>query len=86
MVLLITPGEREALRLMAEGGGVRDIADDLGLPEPAARAHLSALFARMGVSSHAEAVGVARQRGLLGWESQAIDAERPRRRNDYDAA
>ena len=69
MVLLITPGERQALRLMAEGGGMRDIAGDLGMSEPAARAHLSALFARMGVSSRDEAIGAARQRGLLGHES-----------------
>jgi DNA-binding NarL/FixJ family response regulator len=73
MVLLITPGERQALRLMAGGGGMRDIASDLGMSEQAAHAHLHGLFERMGVSSRAEAIGVARRRGLLGGELDALD-------------
>jgi LuxR family transcriptional regulator, maltose regulon positive regulatory protein len=73
MVLLITPGERTALQLMAEGHGVREIAGDLGVGEHAVDAHLGSLFERMGVSCRAEAIGAARRRGLLACEAQPLD-------------
>jgi DNA-binding NarL/FixJ family response regulator len=65
MVLQITPSERDALRLMADGKANREIARDLGISEGAAEPHLTALFERMGASSRTEAIAAAVRRGLL---------------------
>lgn len=65
MVLQITPGERDALRLMANGKAIWEIAGDLGMSEGVAEEQLAALFERLGASSRSEAVGAARRRGLL---------------------
>jgi len=65
VVLQITPHERVALQLLADGTGTRGIADRLGVSEPEVEAHLSGLFARMGAASRTEAVAAASRRGLL---------------------
>jgi DNA-binding CsgD family transcriptional regulator len=79
MVLLITPSERTALRLMADGKATRDIARNLGISEWAAEAHLTALFARMGAASRTEAIGAALRRGLLGSEDRSVEEPEQRR-------
>ena len=65
LVLHITPSERAALQLLADGKAGNEIACGLGISEPAVEPHLSTLFARMGVASRAEAVAAALRRGLL---------------------
>jgi DNA-binding NarL/FixJ family response regulator len=65
VLLQITPHERVALQLLADGTGTRGIADRLGVSEPEVEAHLSGLFARMGAASRTEAVAAAWRRGLL---------------------
>ena len=64
-MLHITPHERAALQLLANGAGTHGIADQLGVSEPELEAHLSRLFARMGAATHTEAVAAAWRRGLL---------------------
>ncbi len=61
MVLHITPWERSALQLLADGEA---ISDDV---------HLEALFARMGVANRAEAIVVASRRGLLCLRSEITE-------------
>ena len=64
-VLLITPLDRDALQLLADGSAANKIASDLGLPEPEIESHLTGLFARMGAAGPAEAIAIALKRGLL---------------------
>jgi DNA-binding NarL/FixJ family response regulator len=65
VLLHITPHERAALQLLANGVETRGIADGLGVSEPEVEAHLNRLFARMGVSGRTEAIAAAGRRGLL---------------------
>ena len=65
MVLQITPLERTALELLATGTAAREIARLLGGTERDLEARLAALFSRLGVANHAEAVTAARRRGLI---------------------
>jgi DNA-binding CsgD family transcriptional regulator len=64
-VLCITPSERLALRLLAEGRPDGDVANALAVSPVSLDTHLSALFARMGVAGKREAVASASRRGLL---------------------
>ena len=65
MVLQITPGERIALQLLAEGSVTTRIAARLGMSERDVEAQLVTLFARIGARNRNEAVAVASRRGLL---------------------
>jgi len=64
-VLRITPSERDALQLTAQGAPTSQIGAMLGLSPADIDPFLGALFARLGVASHADAIGVASWRGLL---------------------
>ena len=64
-VLRITPSEREALRLLAQGASTTQTGAMLGLSPGDVDLFLGALFARLGVASHADAIRVASRRGLL---------------------
>ena len=64
-MLQITPSERYALRLLAQGDPITEVARALGVSASAVDSQLGVLFARMGVSGKAEAVEVASRRGLL---------------------
>ena len=61
----ITPWERRALELIAEGKRTADIGVCLGIPAFEAGRRVTALFARMGVETRAEAVADALRRGLV---------------------
>jgi len=63
--LRITPSERQALWLLANGGSRHDIERALGISGSTLEAVLAVLFARMGVSGKAEAIESASRRGLL---------------------
>ncbi len=64
-MLHITPWERTALQLLADGTATSTLADRFGTTEPDLEARLTTLFARMGVVGRSEAVAVALRRGLL---------------------
>jgi DNA-binding CsgD family transcriptional regulator len=65
-MLHITPAERAALQLLADGKTTGEIARRLRIAEAAVGTQLAALYARMGVVSRAEAIATASRRGLLG--------------------
>ena len=64
-MLQITPWERRVLELIAEGKTANDIGACFGLPIFEAGRRMTALFARMGVETRAEAVAGALRRGLV---------------------
>ena len=64
-VLQITPSERDALQLVAQGAPTSQIGAMLGLVPADIGPFLAALFARLGATSRAEAIRVASRRGLL---------------------
>src|SRR5262249_56970800 len=66
-MLQITPGERTALELLANGRSIAEIATTLDVRVSEVEWHLASLFSRMGVTSHTEAVAAASRRGLLRW-------------------
>jgi DNA-binding NarL/FixJ family response regulator len=65
VLLTITPLERAALRLLADGRSIRQIAGRLDLAERELETQVNSLFIRMGVASPAEAIAAALRRGLL---------------------
>ena len=73
-MLQITPSERAALQLLANGNATTEIAGRLGIREGEVEAHLTALFARMGAASRAEAIDSAYRRGLLSPDNVIYDA------------
>ena len=68
-MLHITPWERNALELLADGKGEREIAMHLRVAESDIASHLTRLFAVLGAASRTEAVAIALKRGLLIRES-----------------
>jgi DNA-binding CsgD family transcriptional regulator len=67
--LQITPLEREALRLLANGRTTSDVAVSLGISRPDTTTLLAELFAAMGASTQADAIAAAHRRGLLTCEA-----------------
>lgn len=61
----LSPREREALGLVAEGLTNRQIAERLGIGSETVKTMLARTFAKLGVQRRAEAVAVAHERGLL---------------------
>ena len=64
-MLHITPWERGVLEQLAAGAATTEIARQLGLNDREIESSLATLFARMGVTSRAEAIVAAARRGLL---------------------
>jgi DNA-binding CsgD family transcriptional regulator len=64
-LLQITPLERQALRLLANGHTPYNVATGLGLSVLESESLLTKLFAAMGAGTPAEAVASAHRRGLL---------------------
>jgi DNA-binding NarL/FixJ family response regulator len=71
LVLHITPWERDALELLADGTPTGVLAERFGTSEVDVKARLSTLFERMGVLGRAEAVAAALRRGLVTRTSPA---------------
>jgi LuxR family transcriptional regulator, quorum-sensing system regulator BjaR1 len=65
MVLRITPWERSALQLLAEGKAPSELAGCLRIDECEVEDSLTTLFARMGAANRSEAIAEALRRGLL---------------------
>jgi NarL family two-component system response regulator LiaR len=61
----LTPREREVLSLLTKGLSNPEIADRLGISPSTAKAHVSNILSKMGVSSRAEAISVALQQNLV---------------------
>jgi DNA-binding CsgD family transcriptional regulator len=62
----LTGREREILRLVATGANNQEIATKLFISDKTVRNHLTAIFDKLGVSSRAQAIVFARDRGLVG--------------------
>jgi DNA-binding NarL/FixJ family response regulator len=61
----LTPREIEVLAMLAEGLGNKAIAERLGISDHTVKTHVAAVFAKLGVSTRAEAVASAARLGLL---------------------
>jgi NarL family two-component system response regulator YdfI len=61
----LTPREVEILGLMAEGLGNKGIGARLGISEHTVKTHVGSLFAKLRVSTRAEAVASAARFGLI---------------------
>jgi len=66
-VLQITPTERLALQLLAEGKSKTELAASLLLADGDVDEHLRTLFRRIGVETPAEAIAAGLKRGLLDY-------------------
>jgi DNA-binding CsgD family transcriptional regulator len=64
-LLQITPGERQALQLIAQGKAVYEVGQCLGVPPNELSIHLTALFAKLGAGNGAEAIAEAARRGIV---------------------
>jgi DNA-binding NarL/FixJ family response regulator len=61
----LTDRERQVLRLIAEGQSTKQIARALSITARTVKFHVASIFNKLGVSTRAEAVARAAQRGLL---------------------
>ncbi len=61
----LTRREREVLRLVADGGTNRAIAEALHVSVNTVRTHMQSVLTKLGAHSKLEAVVLARRRGLL---------------------
>lgn len=61
----LTPREREVLEMLASGLSNRRIAERLAIRENTVKAHVAAVFAKLGAESRTEAVTLALRLGLL---------------------
>lgn len=64
-MLHITPWERDALRLLADGKAPSELAACLGVCQSDVESGLARLFDAMGAASPTEAIAAALKRGLL---------------------
>ena len=64
-LLQITPRERQALQLLANGDTPRQVSIGLGISAGETEAMLERLFAAMSAATRADAVASAQRRGLL---------------------
>jgi DNA-binding NarL/FixJ family response regulator len=62
---LLSPRERQVLRLVARGRTNREIAADLGVGPETVKTLLARAFAKLGAHRRAEAVATAQAKGLL---------------------
>ena len=61
----LTERERETLALLAEGLSNRAIAERLGITERTVKFHVAQILARLGASNRAQAVAIAKARGIV---------------------
>jgi two-component system nitrate/nitrite response regulator NarL len=62
---LLTTRERQVLSMLADGLGNKTIAARLGISDHTVKAHVAAVFEKLGVSTRAEAAAVGLRRGLI---------------------
>jgi DNA-binding NarL/FixJ family response regulator len=61
----LTGREREILALLAEGLSNRGAAERLGITERTVKFHVAEILARLGASNRAQAVAIAKARGIV---------------------
>ncbi|HET7563900.1 MAG TPA: response regulator transcription factor [Gemmatimonadaceae bacterium] len=61
----LTPREIEVLTMLAEGLGNKQIAARLGISEHTVKAHVAAIFGKLGVSTRTEAATLGARLGLI---------------------
>ena len=61
----ITEREREVLQQLAAGRSNKEIARDLGLSPNTVKTHVARLFEKLGVARRTEAIGLARELGIV---------------------
>ena len=61
----ITGREREVLQLLAAGRSNKELARDLGLSPNTVKTHVARLFEKLGVARRTEAIGLARELGIV---------------------
>ena len=66
LVPALTPREDDVLQLIAQGMGVRDAAETLGITEQTCRGYVKTLLVKLGAHTQLQAVVRAGQLGLLG--------------------
>jgi DNA-binding NarL/FixJ family response regulator len=62
----LTPRESEVLAAIGEGLSVDETGEHLGVAASTVRAHVKAIYRKLGIATRAEAALAARSRGLLG--------------------
>lgn len=62
----LTTREREVLALLVKGMSNSEIAERLSVSHATAKAHVSSILSKLGVSSRAEAIAVALEKKLVG--------------------
>lgn len=61
----LTPRQLQLLRALAGGGANKELAHELGISEATVKGYLKELYARLGVTSRAGAVGYGLRHGLI---------------------
>lgn len=61
----LTPRQLQLLRALATGSANKELAHDLGISESTAKGYLKELYAKLGVTSRAGAVGYGIRHGLI---------------------
>jgi len=61
----LTRRELQVLRMLADGLGNKEIAQQLGISEHTAKFHVAQILAKLGATSRAEAVALGMRRGLV---------------------
>ena len=61
----LTPRERSVLELVACGKRNREISEALQISERTVKAHITAVFRKLGASNRVEAVKIAGEMGLI---------------------
>lgn len=61
----LTEREREILALLAEGLSNRTVGERLGITERTVKFHVAEILARLGASNRAQAVAIAKARGIV---------------------
>lgn len=61
----LTPREIEVLTMLAEGLGNKQIAGRLGISEHTVKAHVAAIFGKLGVSTRTEAATLGARLGVI---------------------
>jgi DNA-binding NarL/FixJ family response regulator len=61
----LTEREREILALLAEGLSNRAVGERLGITERTVKFHVAEILARLGASNRAQAVAIAKARGIV---------------------
>lgn len=63
--MMLTSGELQLLKLLAQGKGNKEIAAELGTKEQTVRNHLTKLYLKLGVTNRTAAVIWAIKEGLI---------------------